>query len=96
MEDRVEVYLGIHNLSALRTDPNVQRMDGFISIFIHDDYDAKTAENDIALIQFIDQRATFTQHVRAICLPPKDFVSSLSNETLYVAGFANEYFDDTP
>ena len=49
----------------------MQKKIGVRDLKMHENYDDKSFENDIALIR-LDRKVQFTKSVYPICLPPKD------------------------
>ena len=58
---------------------------GFKKIYIHPEYDAKTANNDIALIQ-LSKKVNFTKYIRPICVPSSGFPDP-SGTNAFVSGW---------
>ena len=58
------------------------------TIFVHEDYNRRTHQNDIALIR-LKEKATFNDIIWPICLPPSNTV--LEGQSAYVAGQFNSY-----
>ncbi|XP_035773782.1 serine protease 7-like [Anopheles albimanus] len=91
----VGVRLGEHNTDTVMdceydqygqscADPPIDI--GIEMILPHPQYNEQSNANDIALVR-LDQTIAFSDFVQPICLPTPDFRSSLTNETLSVAGF---------
>ena len=97
---RVLVTLGLHNTSS----PDPQHTitigkDGPLTIFIHENYNEDTLENDIALVIF-EREIFLTDYVRPICLPKNldeiqknnqngtlhDASLSIQSKTVHIAG----------
>ena len=62
-------------------------------IYVHDEYDIATYENDIAIVR-LDKPTTFNSYVWPICLPPRNRV--YENENVTVAGWGQVYFAGPP
>ena len=58
-------------------------------IFVHEEYNSKSQDNDIALIQ-LKEKIGFNSMIWPICLPPSNLdYSVLEGESAYVAGRFN-------
>ena len=56
------------------------------AIFMHEQYDRRTHQNDIALVR-LKEKATFNSMIWPICLPPSSMdYSVLEGQSAYVAG----------
>ena len=62
---------------------------GLQSWKLHDQYDRKTFENDIALLK-LDKPAKFTKSIYPICLPPRS--KQFTNTRAFVIGWGTIYF----
>ena len=64
---------------------------GPLSVLIHENYNTRTLENDIAIIT-LDRKVSFTQFIRPICLPSLDpnqkssVSSKYEGKTVNIAG----------
>ena len=69
IKEQIELFLGLVNKSS--PEPQSVRFDdvqSFSSIFIHENYNGTTLENDIALIH-LSRSVQFNDNIRPICLP---------------------------
>lgn len=60
-------------------------------IFMHEQYDRRTYNNDIAILK-LETKVAFTQHIWPICLPPSN-LPDLTNEITSVTGKKPYYFN---
>ena len=51
-------------------------------IFIHEKFDLRTYENDIAILK-LGKKVSFSAYIKPMCLPPPNLVV---NGTVYIAG----------
>ena len=70
-------------------ETSVQKKIGVKNMKMHESYDKKTFENDIALIK-LERKVSFTKSVYPICLPPK--AKDYTNSRAFVVGKQIEVF----
>ena len=68
-KDKIKVTLGEYSFDQ-EGETSTQKKIGVRNWKLHENYDDKTFENDIALIR-LDRKVEFTKSVYPICLPPK-------------------------
>ena len=68
-KDKIKVTLGEYSFDQ-EGETSVQKKIGVRDLKMHENYDDKSFENDIALIR-LDRKVEFTKSVYPICLPPK-------------------------
>ncbi|XP_071945875.1 trypsin-like [Antedon mediterranea] len=69
--ENYEVVLGAHERDAI--DSN-QKSYGVSNVFLHENYNDRTLDNDIALLK-LDSTVQFTKYISPVCLPDKDLQS---------------------
>ena len=68
-KDKIKVTLGEYSFDQ-EGETSVQKKIGVRNLKMHENYDDKSFENDIALIR-LDRKVEFSKSVYPICLPPK-------------------------
>ena len=68
--NRFFVTLGLHKRSSPSSYTITLGRSGPLKVIIHKNYAMDTNENDIAIIN-LDQKVSFNDHVRPICLPSR-------------------------
>ena len=91
--NRLIVRLGLHNQLSPEKHSIAFGYEGYLTVFIHEKYDNKSLENDIALIT-LDRKVPITKYIRPICLPPIEEKNTLKRNFLeneanlvYIAGY---------
>lgn len=75
------VRLGEHDFDV----PNADRKDFLVDkIARHEDYETKTYQNDVAILQ-LKTKVAFTDEIMNICLPPFNFDAE-GHQDAFVAG----------
>jgi len=87
-KDKIKVTLGEYSFDQ-EGETSVQKKIGVRDLKMHENYDDKSFENDIALIR-LDRKVEFTKSVYPICLPPrgKDYTDTRA----FVIGWGTIYF----
>jgi len=81
--EEVTVRLGEYEFSKASSSRRDFAVD---AIFMHEQYDRRTHQNDIALVR-LKEKATFYSMICPICLPPSSMdYSVLEGKSAYVAG----------
>lgn len=84
-DNRVEVILGLHNRLLPEDQSILIGHNTSLVIFLHEDYNSSTLENDIAMIQF-SHEIEFNEFIKPICLPSVK-ESRLLRGTSHIAGW---------
>jgi len=87
-KDKIKVTLGEYSFDQ-EGETSVQKKIGVRDLKMHENYDDKSFENDIALIR-LDRKVQFTKSVYPICLPPKD--KDYTDTRAFVIGWGTIYF----
>ena len=87
-KDKIKVTLGEYSFDQ-EGETSVQKKIGVRDLKMHENYDDKSFENDIALIR-LDRKVQFTKSVYPICFPPKD--KDYTDTRAFVIGKL-KYFD---
>jgi len=87
---KISVILGAHNL---REDEASRRICNVSQVIIHEAYDSKTMQNDIALVRLnCSGGLTFTEQISPVCLPsPVDNFQNAGTQVL-VSGWGTIKF----
>jgi len=87
-KDKIKVTLGEYSFDQ-EGETSVQEKIGVRNLKMHENYDDKSFENDIALIR-LDRKVQFTKSVYPICLPPKG--KDYTDTRAFVIGWGTIYF----
>jgi len=84
----LQVVLGSHDMDKSESSRVLHDVELIIK---HENYNARTVKNDIALIK-LKKPVAFSSKISPVCLPAKSFTDALYNENAIVMGYGTTEF----